>query len=90
MTNSAASTSRSPAPASAPPSTPNAPVRFLQVEDPDPFDQLLRDIVRERRNRPLTLTGQFVTEFDGLRRELELVLGQGPILARPPYVLRIK
>lgn len=67
----------------------DAPVRFPQVEEPDPFDAFLREVVRQRRNRPLTRAG-LALEVDGLRRELEQVLGQGPVVARMPYLLRIR
>ena len=68
----------------------DAPLRFPQAEDPSPMNAMLREFVADRRQRPLTTTGRFATEIDSLRRELEVVLGQGPVLARAPYLLRIE
>lgn len=67
----------------------DAELRFPQAEEPDIMSLMLREIARERRDRPLTSTSQFATEFDSLRHELEALLGQGPVLARLPFVLRI-
>jgi len=68
----------------------DAPLRFPQAEDPSPMNAMLREFVADRRQRPLTTTGRFATEIDSLRRELEVVLGQGPVLARAPYLLRVE
>lgn len=68
----------------------DAKLRFPQAEDPDFMNMMLRELAREGRDRPLTSTSPFVTELDSLRREFEAFLGQGPVLARMPYVLRVE
>lgn len=67
----------------------DAPLRFPQAEDADPLDAILRNLARQNRDRPLTRTG-LALEVDSLRRELEQVLGQGPVVARMPYLLRVR
>jgi len=68
----------------------DAELRFPQAEVVDPFDAILRDIMRENRDRPLTSTSAFAAEIDSARRELAALLGQGPVMARMPYLLRVQ
>lgn len=67
----------------------DAALRFPQAEDPDFMNVMLKELAREGRDRPLTSTSPFVGEFESLRCELEALLGQGPVLARMPYLLRV-
>jgi protease IV len=67
----------------------DAGLRFPQAEQVDAFDVILRDLARDGRDRPLTTTSAFANEFSSARRELEVLLGQGPVMARLPYLLRI-
>lgn len=68
----------------------DAPLRFPQAEGADLMDRWLQQELRKSRNRPLASTSRLTNEFESLRGELEALLGQGPVLARLPYLLRVE